>query len=314
LVWDINPPNPLYQGGKNESFSTEKGKLRGVWFEKVKSETDDNIHQKFYSWSWTKFKSYSPYTNLAQNPKQSQIKDAINFTKETLTFWKSDNWMWRLCEDFSKTQQNEEESIEMWRLCEETDLHFTKLWKIVWQAHNSYIIVETSDWIKFFDQHALAERINYEKLINVDKKISSQRLLLWESMNITPFEANFLVDNVDIFKEMWFDFELMPWNIVILNWIPDFIKKENVKDIFLGVLEDIWNSGLKKSKTLDEVRNKIFAYTACRSAIKFGNKLNLFEMNKLLNDSVETYSSTCPHWRPVVFEINLKDLKWKYER
>ncbi|MDR1988502.1 MAG: hypothetical protein LBQ24_07465 [Candidatus Peribacteria bacterium] len=32
--------------------------------------------------------------------------------------------------------------------------------------------------MKFFDQHALAERINYEKLVNVDKKISTQRLLI----------------------------------------------------------------------------------------------------------------------------------------
>ena len=53
---------------------------------------------------------------------------------------------------------------------------------------------------------------------------------------------------------------------------------------------------------------------ACRSAIKFGHKLNLFEMNKLLNDSVTDYSSTCPHGRPVVFEIWLGELKDKYER
>jgi DNA mismatch repair ATPase MutL len=37
-------------------------------------------------------------------------------------------------------------------------------------------------------------------------------------------------------------------------------------------------------------------------------------MNKLLNDSIENYSSTCPHGRPVVFEINLEELKRKYER
>ena len=82
----------------------------------------------------------------------------------------------------------------------------------------------------------------------------------------------------------------------------------------MWILEDIWNQNFSKSTTLDEVKNKIFAYTACRSAIKFWHKLNLFEMNKLLNDSVTDYSSTCPHWRPVIFEINLNELKDKYER
>ena len=113
---------------------------------------------------------------------------------------------------------------------------------------------------------------------------------------------------------MWFDFEIMGWNIVIINWIPDFIKKENLNNIFTWILQDIWEYNFTKSKTLSEVQNKIYAYTACRSAIKFGNKLNLFEMNKLLNDSIEDYSATCPHWRPVVFDINLEELKNKYER
>jgi DNA mismatch repair protein MutL len=257
--------------------------------------------EKFYTGSWTKFKSYSPYSNLTQNPKQSQIQDAIDFSKEIIS-----------PSTLTRGKELEDGGIEY-----SSDLHFTKLWKIIGQVHNSYIIVETPNGIKFFDQHALAERINYEKLIivdKVDKKISSQGLLLWESIQITPIEANFVVDNIDIFQKMWFDFEVLPGNIVLINWIPDFVKKENIKEIFLGILEDIWNSGLKKSKTLDEVKNKIFAYTACRSAIKFGNKLNLFEMNKLLNEAVETYSSTCPHWRPVVFEISLEELKGKYER
>ena len=80
--------------------------------------------------------------------------------------------------------------------------------------------------------------------------------------------------------------------------------------MIMGILDDIWDIKFEKSQTLDEVKNKIYAYTACRSAIKFWDKLNLFEMNKLLNESVENYSSTCPHGRPVVFEINLNDLKY----
>ena len=113
---------------------------------------------------------------------------------------------------------------------------------------------------------------------------------------------------------MWFDYEIMSWWIVILNWIPDFIKKEDIKWIFEWIINDIWEYGFNKSKTLDEVKNKIFAYTACRSAIKFWHKLNLFEMNKLLNDSILNYSLTYPHWRPVIFEIWLDELKNKYER
>ena len=113
---------------------------------------------------------------------------------------------------------------------------------------------------------------------------------------------------------MGFEIEIL-WNgIISIYSIPDFIKKEKISEIILWVIEDVSSWNTIKSKTIDEVKNKIYAYTACRSAIKFGNKLNLFEMNKLLNESVDTYSSTCPHGRPVIFDISLDDLKDKYER
>ena len=51
--------------------------------------------------------------------------------------------------------------------------------------------------------------------------------------------------------------------------VDEKIKKENIKDILLGILNDISDGNILKSKTLDEVKNKIYAYTACRSAIKF---------------------------------------------
>lgn len=260
----------------------------------------------WYTWSWTKFKSYSPYTDKSPNINQTQINDALNFSKELLNLHtnKSNNLCEDLCED-EKCEEIFEKS---------NDLHITVLWRIIGQAHNSYIVLETNDWIKFLDQHALAERIIYEKLVNNDYGHNVQWLLIWESMALQPKELDILEDNKDTFIDMWFDFEIMPWNIVIINWIPDFIKRESISDIFMWILEDIWKQSFTKSKTLDEVKNKIWAYTACRSAIKFWHKLNLFEMNKLINDSILNYSSTCPHWRPVVFDISLNELKSRYER
>jgi DNA mismatch repair protein MutL len=245
-----------------------------------------------YTWSWTKFKAYSPYSDKTANINQTKIDNALNFSKALL--------------------QNTEENNTIFE--KSNDLHDTPLGKIIWQAHNSYIIIQTNEWIKFLDQHALAERIIYEKLARKDKKSSIQWLLIWESLSLTPKEIDIVENNKNTFLDMWFDFEIMPPNIIIINAIPSFIKKENVWEIFMWIIEDIWKHNFAKSKTIDEVKNKIWAYTSCRSAIKFWHKLNLFEMNKLLNDSILDYSSTCPHWRPVVFDISLNELKDKYER
>lgn len=260
----------------------------------INSWKNQELWQKYYTPSGNKFKDYSPYKNTSVNPWQSSINEAISFNENILKYVKN------LDEDINLTN----------------DLHYTKIWKIIWQTHNSYIIVETKNGLQIYDQHALAERINYEKLINKSNQTwnSTQWLLIWENISLNPKDIDILEENKETFIDMWFDFEILPWNNIIINWIPDFIKKENIKNIFLWILEDIWEYNFNKSKTLDEVKNKIFAYTACRSAIKFWNKLSLFEINKLLNDSVLDYSATCPHWRPVIFEINLENLKNKYER
>jgi len=270
-------------------------------FEKSTPEIkQDTTNKQYYTGSWTKFKSYSPYKDVSINPNQQRINQAINFSKEIIK-WSSDF-------------QDNEELNNFNNFEKSTDLHDTVLWKIIWQMHNSYILVETKNWLKILDQHALAERIIYEKLVKNSWKIITQWLLIWENIQLTPKELSILENNKEVFENMWFEFEIMwAWNVIV-NAIPEFIKKENIKNIFTWVIDDIWEENFSKSKTLDEVKNKIFAYTACRSAIKFWDKLSLFEINKLLNDSVLDYSSTCPHWRPVVYEINLNDLKNKYER
>lgn len=273
--------------------------MRGIEKELIDFKTSNTLKEKtpaFYTWSWTKFKSYSPYKDISSNPNQFSINDSLNFTRAIL-----DN-------NIDNVEDKKISEINNW------DLHYTKLWKIIWQTFNSYIIVENDNKVIFLDQHALAERVIYERLIKVDKSVKSQWLLIPENIKLTTEEMDIIENQKNIFEEIWFEIEIL-WNSILsVTWIPDFIKKEDLKNIILWIINDIRDWNILKSKTLEEVKNKIFAYTACRSAIKFWNKLNLFEMNKLLNEWMSTYSSTCPHGRPVIFEIDINDLKGKFER
>ena len=251
---------------------------------------------EYYTGSGTKFQSYSPYKDTSPNPKQWVIKDAINFSSQVMS---------------SHNSLNEEGSSEQ---TSQGDLTLTPLWKIIWQMHNSYIVVETGEWMKILDQHALAERVIYEKLTSASYTPNVQWLLIGVSLQLTERELIIVKKHRGVFEWMWFDIEFLSWTIVMINGIPDFIQKENIQTIVTGVIEDIGDFWEKKSLTLDEVRNKIHAYTSCRSAIKFGHKLSLFEMNRLLCDWALEYSATCPHGRPVIYEIDLHTLQWKYER
>ncbi len=302
---DVNVhPRKLEVRFANEStifrwiYHSIQDKLDSVSLLKINNIEENLIPKKeeFYTGSGTKFKSYSPYKNTSPNPNQWQIKESFNFSEKIL--------------------KNINSPLPLGRGVggEGSDLSITPLWKIIWQMHNSYIIVQTDEWITILDQHALAERVIYEKLVNSQYKAKTQGLLIWESINLSQKDIDIVDKYIDIFEEMWFEIEMLSSWILMINAIPDFIKKERISSIIEWIIIDIWELWNKKIITLEEVRNKIFAYTSCRAAIKFGHKLSLFEMNKLLNDSVLDYSATCPHWRPVVYDINLMDLQKKYER
>lgn len=252
---------------------------------------------QYYTGSWTKFKSYSPYKDTRPNPAQ----EAIDFSSQVVRSPSQQLW------HHAGIQDQPSDMLS-------NDLHDTPIGKIIGQFHNSYILVETVTGVQILDQHALAERIIYEKLVKQGGWHSIQGLLVGESLHLTAKELSIFQENEAVFAQMGFEAQILSWNSVLVTSIPDFIKKQDIKEIFLWILNDIRDHNMNQSRSLDEVKNKIFAYASCRSAIKFGHKLNLFEMHALLCDAVVDYSSTCPHGRPVVYDISLDALKDKYER
>lgn len=265
-----------------ESVSLSSPVLSGETAQKdITGVIERSVKKEYYTGSGTKFKNYSPYTSLNPSPAQKSLEFNVSIVSDSVwaSFW--------------------------------NDLHSTPFWRIIWQIHNSYIVVETQEWCMVLDQHALAERVIYEKLSSDSYTPKTQQILGGTSKKLANSEWEIYEQYQDVFEDMGFQIEALPHSIVMIHGIPDYIQKENIEKVFLWVLWDIGDLG---SKRLDEVRNKIWAYTACRSAVKFGDPLSLFEMHALLRDASIEYSSTCPHGRPVVYEIWLDELQKKYER
>gem|GEM_PF-1898442 len=81
--------------------------------------------------------------------------------------------------------------------------------RIIGQAYQSYILVEANQKIVIYDQHALAERVLYERLIANQTKFHTQRLLLPISMTLAPLEYEILEQYQEIFHSMGFELELL---------------------------------------------------------------------------------------------------------
>lgn len=183
------------------------------------------------------------------------------------------------------------------------------------QVNNSYIIAKDSEGLKVIDQHAAHERVRYEELFREfrEKEKQSQPLLTPMHLELSNDEILLLKDNLDVFTNLGFEIEEFGGNSFVVRAVPHCLVKEDVDVVVRGVLDDIENCNLPT-----EIQGKveeILTYMACRSAIKFGQKLSLDEMQALINQLAKTERPyTCPHGRPSIVALSMVELDRMFGR
>ena len=183
------------------------------------------------------------------------------------------------------------------------------------QLHNTYIVAETRESIVLIDQHAAHERILYELLGKEFKKtrIASQRLLIPFSIELSRAGAALISEKTDVFNSAGFDVEHFGENSFTLRAIPASLNRAEPRRLFLEVVDDLLTLG--KIKEQSEFMDKMITVMACRGAIKAGDKLQEDEMRGLIQNLSKTQSPYfCPHGRPTVIRLTLRELEKRFKR
>lgn len=183
------------------------------------------------------------------------------------------------------------------------------------QVANSYIVAQNEDGLILIDQHAAHERVRYEELMDQfeNEKKSVQPLLVPQEIELTVEEISLIADNKNVFDALGFEIENFGGRTYIINAVPSFLSRENIDEVFKGVLDDIQNE-----KTPNKFQGKtegIIHYMSCRSAIKFGQKLDQKEMQALIKQMERLKRPyTCPHGRPTMISLTLSELEKMFGR
>lgn len=187
--------------------------------------------------------------------------------------------------------------------------------KAVTQISNAYIVAENEAGLVLVDQHAAHERVRYFELmdqLNSQKK-KTQPLLMPEDLPLAADEIETLKANIKIFEELGFEIEEGPGNTLVLYAVPAMLSSEEISDVINGVLDDINKEKLPTN--LKGRQEAVIHYMACRSAIKFGKKLSIDEMDALLNRMEEIDRPyTCPHGRPTMIKLTFDELNRMFGR
>ena len=191
-------------------------------------------------------------------------------------------------------------------------------WRLLGQIHNSYLLVEAPEGILIIDQHAAAERILYQqfKKYSCQEKVKSQNLLLPLTLELSAKEVEIINQSQEFLKQIGFDIEVFGNNSFIINAIPQELNKLDLKQTILGLINDLEEHDLRLAKSIEEKKDLILKYTACRAAIKFQDKIEIEEQKKLLEDILNIIDkiNTCPHGRPFLMELSLDQLAKNFKR
>ena len=183
--------------------------------------------------------------------------------------------------------------------------------KIVGKLFNTFILLEIDDNVYIVDQHAAHERLLYDKYVKQvrEKGISYQSLLLPYTLTVNHTEEQFILDNLDLLKQLGFEIDLFGAQKFKITTIPSTLPDLNISNFFENFLSNV--NSFVKMNSIDLILDNL-AETACKHAVKGGDDLNKEELIKLISDfSDGSITLQCPHGRPFLVKLTRKDFdKW----
>ena len=184
--------------------------------------------------------------------------------------------------------------------------------RVIGEAFKTYILVEQGDKMLVIDKHAAHERIIFNSLKKEQNGVESQMLLSPVTVTLSKEEYNALLENTDILSQAGYCIEDFGQGMVIVTECPTYIESGDIEPVVIelaGYLAD------NRKDIIPEKLDWIYHSTACRAAVKAGDKTTAYEQQKFVEQLLSMPEIRyCPHGRPVMIEMSKKELEKNFGR
>jgi len=184
------------------------------------------------------------------------------------------------------------------------------------QMHDRYIVVESDEGIEVIDQHALHERVLYERLkASVSNGgLEVQPLLVPERVELPPADLELVQEHAAALARAGMQVEPFGGATVIVTTKPALAGDAPARELVREVLDRLAAAaaaGGSAALLVDEVLHGM----ACKAAIKAGDPLSQAEVDALVRDRrLVPESHHCPHGRPTSLTLSRRDLDRQFRR
>ena len=261
--------------------------------------------------------SYSPHpkdnrNRFGEKPTKKEIENFMNFSKRDEIEYTEGNVILGTDSELDNSHFDEIKNAKIVQ-DDETKVRTLPDLKVLAQIFKTYILSEADNKLYLIDQHAAAERYNYEKLQREfsERKNYKKQMLIPLMFDFSVEEAAEVRNNLEKFEELGIVFEEFGDNSYVVREFPGWIEEDEEEMIKIIVEKVLKNNNI----TFNELRNDAIAMASCKMSIKANQILNEVEMNKVISDLYECKNPfTCPHGRPIITKMEKKDLEKMFKR
>ncbi len=183
------------------------------------------------------------------------------------------------------------------------------------QFRDTFIIAVDDEGIAIIDQHVAHERVLFERVMErlTAGGLESQRLLIPIVMELSASAQQVLVNRQRELQQLGFEIEPFGSGTIAVAAVPALLGAADSSKTLLALAEDL--EGLDRGAQVQEALQRIAALTACHAAVKANYPLTYEKMAHILDELRATsYSTICPHGRPVMLRLTRREVEKNFDR
>ena len=177
---------------------------------------------------------------------------------------------------------------------------------------NTYIIMQGSDELYIFDQHAAHERIFYEKFMRGynNSAHSPQPVLTSFTISVSSDVYSISGEWLGDLIRMGYDIEDFGDCTFIIRGIPPYMTIDEAEGFAAGYAEAAGEAGGSNRVVIDKLIMK-----SCKSAVKAHDMLSEQEIKDLMSELAKCGNPySCPHGRPTFIRVSSYDIERSFRR
>ncbi len=187
----------------------------------------------------------------------------------------------------------------------------------VGQTLGTYLVLEGQDEIVLVDQHALHERVLFERInerLNRTGALEVQRLLVPSVVTLGGAGAARLAEEQDFLRTLGWLVEPFGPGALAVHGVPAVLRHPDPQAALSEVLELLERGkkdGLDRASLISSAVDRL----ACRAAVMAGDTLHPDEVVALMEQAESlNHAHSCPHGRPTRLTLSRTDLERWFHR